>query len=272
MNKTSGYPVGFRIQAIQGGLVRHLKIVHRSAKGESELHRSKENILAQKSSKKDVAWFKRSDPQCRAVLFVPATPGSTLANTIRDLERSNRQGRKTRFKIVEQSGMTVRNTLAKSYPWEPSCCDDPLCFPCSSSSLGGSTGIKVSCRRPGIGYKITCLLCKEDEVLALYHGESGRNLYTKGKEHLKELSSGITTNCLVIHNNVHHNGSREVHFKMEATGTFLRAMDRQLDESLRMKYSTKDTNILLNSGSEWRSDPVPRANFNAPGREGRRRQ
>ena len=88
--KTSGYPVGFRIQAIQGGLVGHLKIVHRSAKGKSELHRSKENILAQKSCKKDIACFKRSDPQCRAVLFVPATPGSTLANAIRDLERSNR--------------------------------------------------------------------------------------------------------------------------------------------------------------------------------------
>ena len=73
INHRSNY--NFRIQTIQGGLIGHLKLVLRSAKGETELHRSKENILAQKSSRKDVAWFKRSDPQCRAVLFVPETPG-----------------------------------------------------------------------------------------------------------------------------------------------------------------------------------------------------
>ena len=265
----SGYSTGFRIQAICGGLIGHLRILYRSVKDEINIHRNKEEILQQKSAKGGVKWFKRNNPQCRSVLFIPATPGSTLANTVRDLERKNRQGRKTRIKVVEQSGRTVRNTVVKNYPWAVSCCEDPLCFPCSS---GGTVESKVSCRHPGIGYKITCLLCNDVEVVALYHGESGRNLYSRGKEHLQGLSSGLKTNCLVIHNNVHHDGSQEAHFKMEATGVFSKAIDRQIDESVRMKYHMKKGGILLNSGSEWRGDSVPRANFYAPGLDRRRRR
>ena len=59
---------------------------------------------------------------------------------------------------------------------------------------------------------------------------------------------------------------------MEATGVFSKAMDRQIDESVRMKYHMKKGGILLNSGSEWRGDSVPRANFYAPGLDRRRRR
>ena len=34
-------------------------------------------------------------------------------------------------------------------------------------------------------------------------------------------------------------------------------LDRQIDESLRIKYS--EAAVIMNSGSEWRSDPIPRA-------------
>ena len=49
----------------------------------------------------------------------------------------------SRIKVVEQSGRTTRNTVVKNYPWAVSCCEDPLCFPCSS---GGTVESKVSCR------------------------------------------------------------------------------------------------------------------------------
>ena len=150
--KVSGYSTGFRIQTIRGGLMGHLKLLKRAANGEVDLHRSKENILSDKESKNSTAWFKKSDIPYKSVLFVPATPGSVLANAIRDVEKQNRQGRKSRVKIVEQSGSTVRNILAKNYPWEFSECSDPECFPCSS----GGTSKKISCRRPGVGYKIYC--------------------------------------------------------------------------------------------------------------------
>ena len=148
--------------------------------------------------------------QCvRSCLFVPATPGSALANSIREIERNNRQGRTHRIKIVEQSGTTVRNILANNYPWAPTTCNDLLCYPCSSSS--GTSDKLISCRRPGVGYQISCLLCKNMEVIAIYHGESGRNMYTRGKEHLQGLANGTPFNCLLIHNNMYHNGSKNPH-------------------------------------------------------------
>ena len=157
--------------------------------------------------------------------------------------------------------------LARNYPWDSTACEDPQCFPCTSYSLTGNKF--VSCRRPGVGYSITCVLCKEEGIVATYHGESGRNMYTRGKEHLDELRSGKPSNCLVIHNNVHHNGSRNPHFIMTATGRFNKALDRQIDESVRMKFFDR-SGVILNSGSEWRADSIPRASFSAPGLETRR--
>ena len=89
-------------------------------------------------------------------------------------------------------------------------------------------------------------------VVATYHGESGRNMYIKGKEHLDELRSGKPSNCLVIHNNVHHNGSRNPHFIMTATGRFNKTLDRQIDESVRMKFFDR-SGVILNSGRELRA-------------------
>ena len=44
---------------------------------------------------------------------------------------------------------------------------------------------------------------------------------------------------------------------MEGEGIFSSAMERQVDESLRIKHSCAD--LIMNSGSEWRMDPTPRA-------------
>ena len=64
---------------------------------------------------------------------------------------------------------------------------------------------------------------------------------------------------MVIHSNRHDNGSRELTYKMEPTGVFNTALDRQLDESMRLKFSS--ASIVLNSGSEWRGELIPRASF-----------
>ena len=261
--KESGYTTGFRLQVLRGGILGYLKTLHKTSKGLTSLHRSKEEIISKKICKEKVAWFKRNGAPYRSVLFVPATPESALAKSIREIERNNRQGRTHRIKVVEQSGTTVRNILANNYPWAPTSCNDPQCFPCSSSS--GTSEKLISCRRPGVGYQISCLLCKNMEVIAIYHGESGRNMYTRGKEHLQGLANGTPSNCLVIHNNMYHNGSRNPHFRMEATKSFRKALDRQVDESVRIKYFSQTDGVSLNSGSEWRADSIPRASFTAPG-------
>ena len=73
---------------------------------------------------------------------------------------------------------------------------------------------------------------------------------------------------MVIHKRMHHSCATSLNFKMEAVKTFSSPLERQLDEALRIKNSEVD--ILMNFGSEWKLDSIPRANFSAPGLERRR--
>ena len=47
-------------------------------------------------------WYNRNDQIYSSVLFVPATKDSELAKRIKEAEAANRQGRKSRIKIVEK--------------------------------------------------------------------------------------------------------------------------------------------------------------------------
>ena len=71
-------------------------------------------IASSKKRKHD--WLRDSSTgQRQSVMFVPSTPNSLLAKTIRQCEERNTQGRNVRIKIVETSGKTVKNTLAPNY-------------------------------------------------------------------------------------------------------------------------------------------------------------
>ena len=50
---------------------------------------------------------------------------------------------------------------------------------------------------------------------------------------------------LPIQNNVHHGGSKTNHFVMEATGTFNKPLDRQVDESIRLKFLIDLASFLI---------------------------
>ena len=75
--------------------------------------------------------------------------------------------------------------------------------------------------------------------------------------------SNVTEKLMVIHNTIHHDSPTEQHFMMRVVRTFISPMERQIDESIRINGSEAD--VVMNSGSEWRADRVPRAVFQAPG-------
>ena len=250
----SGYSEGFRVRAIEGGLKGYLKLLYRCDIEGRPINLPRDlNKSRMKKSKRN-SWISEGSVNYGSVLFVPATDGSKLAKEIRRKEEENNQGRRTRIKVVELTGHTVRNTLAKNYPWKAQTCSLDECFLCTTN-----VDVTLSCRKPGVGYKISCTLCKSMGVVAEYQGESGRNLFVRGKEHLREFKDKKSTNCMVIHSRKHHGGSQDFCYKMEPTGVFQTAFDRQLDESMRLKFS--GARIVMNSGSEWRGESIPRASF-----------
>ena len=126
-------------------------------------------------NKKSTQWFRKRQGQDEAefttTLFVPPTPGSSLARLLQTKERENTQGRRWGLKVVERRGTTVCSLLAKSYPWPTTLCDSRDCFPCTSADP--SRPPRFSCRTPGIGYRISCLTCKGVGETSTYEGKLG---------------------------------------------------------------------------------------------------
>ena len=258
----SGYGTGFIVTAINGGVRAYLKCLADHQQSGRPIHRPR-NWEGRRNVRRRNTWFQPGGDgsEFSSVIFVPSTPGSMLAKILQKQESENNQGRTHRIRIVEKSGVSVRDFLAKNYPWGVRKCDQEDCFQCSTCP-----DPKFSCRKPGIGYTITCLLCSSWGVNAVYQGESSKNAYARGKKHLEELRAALRTNGMVIHNSTHHDSVTENNFMMRVVRCFSKPLDRQIDESVRIKDSLAD--IVMNSGSEWRGDKVPRASFHPGGQTG----
>ena len=144
---------------------------------------------------------------------------------MKETEAQNHQGRKIRFKIVEKGGVTLEKILRRSNPWSSENCGRADCFPCK----GGEGG---SCWREGITYTLFCVECGEE--LAAYFGESGRNGFSRGKEHSEKYNAKDEDNSVLwLHSLHHHQGRDDVSYNMKVTGGFSDPLDRQTMERVR---------------------------------------
>ena len=184
-------------------------------------------------------------------LFVPHTPGGELAKRMRSAEAQNHQGRKIRFKIVEKGGVTLERMLRRSNPWSQENCGRAECFPCQ----GGEGG---TCWREGITYTLFCVECGEE--LAAYFGESGRNGFTRGKEHIEKYNAKDEDNSVLwLHSMHHHQGRLDVPYSMKVTGVFPEPLDRQTME--RVQISTFKGPVLMNRRNEMGGVRVERMQY-----------
>ena len=163
-----------------------------------------------------------------------------MARRIKEKEAQNNQGRKIRFKIVEKSGVTLEQKLRRSNPWSGERCGRQDCFPCRTDEGG-------DCWREGVTYSLICEECGDD--ICQYFGESGRNAYTRGTEHLANIQAqDENKSVLKLHSLHHHNGRDNVNFTMKVTGTHTSSLDRQVTE--RVNIENFQGQILMNRRTE----------------------
>ena len=75
--------------------------------------RSMEQVERKKEkTRKKTTWYKKGNNE--TVLFVPCTPGGTLAKRMRAVEERGRSDRGWKAKIVEMGGQTLREQICKS--------------------------------------------------------------------------------------------------------------------------------------------------------------
>ena len=159
-----------------------------------------------------------------APIFVPTTPGGALLKMMRRVaEAEAKEG--IRFKVMEIGGKTIKRVLQRSNPTATPGCEDADCIACRDERGGGG-----NCRRNNVNYEIECQLCPEGNR-PVYIGETSRNLYTRGKEHMGSVNREGTeereASFIQKHMEKCHQG-RESKFKAKVTHSNKDSLGRQV--------------------------------------------
>ena len=92
------------------------------------------------------------------------------------------------------------------------------------------------CEKNGAGYRIVCLTCKAAGKVSEYEGETSRNSYTRGLEHLAALRLEDEENALWKHCQIEHQGIRS-EFSMTVLKMHRTPLVRQVNEAVRIIIS-----------------------------------
>ena len=148
--------------------------------------------------------------------------------------------------VQERAGISNKS-LAKSEPLRSKKCGRQECFVCLTR--GGK------CEKNGVGYELKCEECWKNKRKTVYEGETGRNGFTRGAEHLASLRLESEEHPLWKHCMLEHDGTK-VEFSMKVCGRFQSCMVRQVNEPVRMLRAKAD--CLMNSKSEFHQAPLVR--------------
>ena len=183
-------------------------------------------------------------------MFVEPTPNGELVKQLKEIEQNHMIDKNKRIKFVEKSGRKIIDKIRISDPFRKNCLQED-CLACRNTTKFSN------CRKMNIGYQITCSLCKSRGINKVYHGESSRNLYIRGKEHLNQKKNENTNSIMLKHNNKEHENEKdEVTYEMKMTGAFRKPLGRIINEGLRIKQTKPEE--LLNLKNEYYGPSVKR--------------
>ena len=237
----SGYKEEFRKEIVRSAINAYQKIKRKVKKGKRPLYRTKEwnkNERAKDKRKKKSTWYKRNKGEgvydkneYKSVLFVQPTRNSALKRKYEEvIKRSS-----CNMKVIERAGKSISQKLQKSYPFsrEKCSCDD--CFVCLSDGKG-------NCMKENVNYEIECTRERCDYI---YYGETCRNAYSRGREHLKGIERRDRNSVFVEHVKDKHDSDfsndKCCGYKMTVRETHKTALDRQITEAVKIDMSNKQT-------------------------------
>ena len=116
--------------------------------------------------------IKRRTVRLSAPVFIPATKNSYLLQKMKAEE--DRMGDITgwKFKLVERSGVLLKELLTKANPWDTSPCGRRKCLACPMAKK------PLNCKRRNLMYESMCKQCVDvrGEPTVRYVGETARSI------------------------------------------------------------------------------------------------
>ena len=284
----SGYSQSQVREIIVSGLMGYENKVTRAKRDNIPLHRPAAATLKNRLHKKLTQkqnWYKgkkksnsqskqttkksktepKSAPPIVSVMFVQYTPHSQLLQQMRQMESKITAVTGDRVKLVERSGTKLRHLLVSSDPWRNRKCGDKMCLICSNP-----LNTSFTCRKRNVSYKTYCLKCADDagmdsktinknisENIKFYFGETFRDAYTRGKEHLSDYRAETEDSRMLKHLSEDHPGCdpSDIKFGMSVVKSHKSSFERQIFESILIFRAGKN---ILNSKSEFSRCKVPR--------------
>jgi hypothetical protein len=255
MLRRSGYSERFRHEVISDAMRGYEKRLKEEEEGgrpvdrprhyqEASRRRAKEDKRSRYYKKE-----KKGTEVREGVIIVPPTPDSALAMEMKRICQEELKGTNLSLTIQERGGRRLGQVLGTTVPGRAQRrhCQRENCFPCNS----GQEGV---CRKTGLGYRITCNVCKNNDVVSLYAGETGKNLYMRGINYVREVAKKVADKPLWKHVVEKHAGQMEVpifqHFSMSLEQHFTYPQRRKANEGVRIAHLDPDTR--LNSKDEFR--------------------
>ena len=180
------------------------------------------DVRRTKKRKKKDGWYIK-ESKYETIMIVDASPGEVLKRTIQKEAKKHN----VKIKVLERRGITVKNKLQKSNPFERTKCRKEDCVTCRKN-------IDVDCRRRGVVYEIEC---KEDGCGRKYIGQTGRTIYERMKEHVRKVGNDrvdLVTGAVEQHSRECHKG-RDFKFQVRVKdNNFGKPTRRMITEAVRI--------------------------------------
>ena len=203
-------------------------------------------------------WHKGQKDQISAPLIIDPTAGN-MTREMKEVCTKFETVTGMRVVVQERAGDSIKHT-ARAEPLRNQYCGRMDCFTCSTGGGG-------KCEKNGSGYRIVCLTCQMASKVTEYEGETARNAYTRGIEHMNSLRLEDEENALWKHCLVDHGGEK-AEFSMSVVGVHRTPLVRQINEAVRIVLSK--AHCIMNSKSEWHQAPrvrvIPMCGLQGTGR------
>ena len=225
----------------------HMKVA-KSESGGEPLNRGRNYKVLERRKEKEMKkknWNKRSKMgACGPPIIIPSTPNSELAKMLKEIADQEPNSKK-RFRIIEKGGPTIERSLMKPNPIGREGCNKSDCIVCNQDGGGRM------CHKGNVCYTMEC---RFKECDAGYDGETHRNAYTRGLEHMRKYQRKNENSFIFKHQVGKHN-SQPANFGMRVVGSFKDPLSRQVTEAVMIK---NHQGTLLNSKAEFHQTPLVR--------------
>ena len=237
--KKAGYRETYRRNVLMNALAVYDTKQKRDVAEETPLNRPTGYRKVERRREKKIKKKSWTGGEYIAPIIIPATPNSELAKELQKVADEESDGR-IKLRVVERGGSSVESQLVRLNPTGSDECGDQKCDVCPQP--GGAGGGKI-CHKNNILYEAKCRKCPDSK----YIGESDRNLFTRGGEHVRNKSGFIAK-----HQEEKHN-SEPAEFTWEVKKSFRDPLSRQTAEAVSIRRHQGE---LLNSKAEFHQPPL----------------